>query len=153
MVEASSQLKIKLTEDMKAKMKSGDKVGLSTLRLLLADIKNAEIAKRADLSDEEILEAISRSIKRRKESIEQFEKADRDDLVQKEKAELEVLNEYLPPQLSEEELLEIIEAVIEEMGASSQKDMGSVMSSVMPKVKGKADGSMISQIVMAKLSG
>jgi len=153
MVEASSKLKIELTEDMKAKMKSGDKVGLSTLRLLLADIKNAEIAKRADLSDEEILEAISRSIKRRKESIEQFEKADRDDLVQKEKAELEVLNEYLPPQLSEEELLEIIEAVIEELGASSQKDMGSVMSSVMPKVKGKADGSMISQIVMAKLSG
>ena len=153
MNEPSGELKERLTSDMKVKMKSGDKVGLSTIRLLMADIKNSEIAKGTDLSDEEILEAIGRGIKRRKESIEQFEKGGRTDLVEKERTELGILSEYLPPQLSEEELTEIIEGVIDETGASNQKDMGRVMSSVMPKVKGKADGSLISRVVKAKLSG
>ncbi len=153
MVDSESELKKRLSSDMKAMMKSGDKLGLSTLRLLLADIKNSEIAKKSDLSNEEILELVGRGIKRRRESIDQFEKAGRTDLSDKETAELSVLNEYLPPQLSEDELTEIIEKAIEDTGASSQKEMGSVMSKIMPKVKGKADGSMVSRIVKAKLGG
>ena len=153
MTEEIGVSKERLLSDMKGMMKSGDKTGLSTLRLLLADIKNTEIANKTDISEEEIMDVLGRGIKRRRESIEQFEKGGRTDLVEKEKAELLILSGYLPPQLTDDELTEVIEEVIEKSGATSQKDMGTVMSQVIPKVKGMADGSLISKIVKDKLSG
>ncbi len=142
----------KLQEEMKAAMKSGDKERLSTIRMLISEIKKVQIDKKKELSDEEIVEIIQRYAKQRKESIKQYREAGREDLAEKEEKELKIVQEFLPEQLSEEEIEKIVDEVISEVGASSMKDMGKVMRAVMEKVKGRAEGSVVSSIVKKKLS-
>ncbi len=145
-------LKERLKADMKEAMKAKDKVKLSTIRMINSLIKNAEIEKRGELTDEEIIQLLMKYAKQRKESIEMYEKGGRQDLVEKEKAELAVVESYLPKQMSEEEIREVVKQTIEEVGASSVKDMGKVMKAVMPKVKGRADGSVVNRIVKELLT-
>ncbi len=141
----------KLQDEMKAAMKSGDKERLSTIRMLISEIKKVQIDKKKELSNEEIIQILQRYAKQRKESIKQYTEAGREDLAQKEERELKIVQEFLPQQLSEEEIEKIVEEAISETGASSMKDMGKVMKVVMEKVKGRADGSLVSSIVKKKL--
>ncbi len=149
-------LKDELTEDMKQALRlagkdPAERLRLSTLRLLLSEIKNAEIAKHEALSDDEVLTIVQRQVKRRNESIEQYEKGGRQDLVDKETKEKRFLEAYLPEQLSEEEIRAIVVEAVEQTGAASPRDTGRVMGVVMPKVKGKADGKLVSQAVQEVL--
>lgn len=147
-----AELLKKLQEEMKKAMKSGEKDRLSTIRMLISEIKKVQIDKKKDLTDEEIIQLLQRYAKQRKEAIQQYKKANREDLVEKEEKELKVVEEFLPEQLSEQEIENIVQETIEEIGASSLKDMGKVMKVVMEKVKGRADGSIVSKIVKQKLS-
>lgn len=144
-------LKVKLSTDMKDAMRAGDKLRLSTIRFLLSELKNAEIAKGEELSDEETVEIVQRQIKRRREAIDQYRKGGREDLAEKEEAEASILERYLPKQLTDEEIIAVIEEAISQTGASSKKEMGKVMGAVMPKVKGKADGARVSRLVSERL--
>ena len=144
-------LKEQLTEDMKTALKAGDKLRLSTVRMMLSEVKNAEIAKRDELTDEEAAAVVAREARKRKEAIEEFGKGGRQDLVDKETYELSVIQEYLPKQMSDEEVQNIIALTIEEVGASSPADLGRVMGKLMPRVKGKADGKKINQLVREML--
>ncbi|HHG75634.1 MAG TPA: GatB/YqeY domain-containing protein [Persephonella sp.] len=146
------QLLKKLQEEMKTAMKSGNKDRLSVIRMLISEIKKVQIDRKKELSDDEIIQVLQKYAKQRKESIKQYREAGREDLAQKEEAELKVVQEFLPQPLSEEEIEKIVEQTIAETGASSIKDMGRVMKSVMEKVKGRADGSTVSSIVKKKLS-
>jgi len=156
----NSKLKIKIQNELTANLKKGDQITVSTLRMLLAAILNREKEKKykekiegeAELTDEEIIEVISSEAKKRKEAICEFEKGEREDLVKKEKAELEILQQYLPEQLSEEELKKIIKEVINKVGAREVKDIGKTMAEIMPQVKGRAAGSDVSRIVKEILS-
>lgn len=141
-----------LTQDMKTALKSGDKERLSVIRMVLASIKKTEIDKRGPLNDEETLQVILREVKQRQDSLSEYEKAGRDDLANKERFELEVLQTYLPEQLSEEEVREIVLETIQAVGASSKADMGKVMGAVLPKVKGKTDGKLVSKLVQEALN-
>ncbi len=140
-------LKERLINDMKEAMKAKDKVKLSTIRMINSLIKNAEIEKRGELTDDEIVSLLMKYAKQRRESIQMYEQGGRQDLVEKEKEELAIVESYLPEQMSEDEIRKIVEEVIRETGASSPKDMGIVMKNVMPKVKGKAEGSVVNRIV------
>ncbi|WP_457569240.1 GatB/YqeY domain-containing protein [Desulfurobacterium sp.] len=146
-------LKERLIKDMKEAMKAKDKVKLSTIRMINSLIKNAEIDKRGELTDEEIVSLLQKYAKQRRESIELYEKGGRQDLVEKEKAELAIVESYLPEQMGEDEIRKIVEEAIAETGASSPKDLGKIMKIVMPKVKGKADGSVVNRIARELLSG
>lgn len=137
----------RLTEELKEALRAGNHTKLSVIRLLKSSIKNREIEKMAPLTDEEVIDIIMTALKQRRESIEQFQKGGREDLVQKEKSELEVLQTFLPQQLSEEELVGEIQAVIREVGASSPKDMGKVMKILMIRLKGRAEGAKVSSLV------
>jgi len=139
----------RLAADMKEAMKSGNKVRLSALRMAKAAIVNAEIAKGKDavLTDAEIIEVLSREVKRRRESIAEFKKANRPDAVAREEADLAVLLEYLPQQMSREEIASLARKVIQEVGAQGPKDKGKVMGKLMPQLKGKAEGQLISEVV------
>ncbi|WP_282941468.1 GatB/YqeY domain-containing protein [Paenibacillus sp. RC67] len=141
----------KLNEDMKLAMKSQAKFKLTVIRMVRAAIKNIEIDQRKTLDDQEVLDVLSREIKQRKDSLQEFEKAGRDDLAETVKAEIEILMEYLPQQLSEEEVKAIVQQTIQEVGASSKADMGKVMGALMPKVKGRADGKVVNQAVQQLL--
>ncbi len=141
-----------LQEEMKQALKAKDTERLSVIRMLISEIKKVQIDKKKELSDEEIIEVIQRYAKQRKESIKQYRDAGREDLAQKEEKELEIVSKFLPEQLSEEEIAKIADEVIQETGASSMKDMGKVMKVIMEKVKGRADGSVVSKIVKEKLS-
>lgn len=149
----------KIQEDLKAALKEGETEKVSTLRFLLSAIKNKEIALRLpsvaqdQLTDEEVVAVIQKQARERRESIEAYSKANRDDLKQKEEAELAILQSYLPEQMSQAELEKIISETIGELGAGSLSDFGRVMSAVMAKVKGKADGNLVSASVREKLSG
>ena len=145
-------LKARLAEDLKAALKSGDRLKTSVLRLLHALIKNREIEKRGELDDPEIIQAVITSCKLRKEAIEQYAKGGRDDLAAKEKAELKLLELYLPLPLSPEELRKKIEEALVAAHASSLKDMGKVMALLMPEISGRADGKVVSQMVKDALS-
>ncbi len=145
-------LKAQLLQDMKEAMRAKDKVKLSTIRMINSLIKNAEIEKRGELTDDEIIQLLVKYAKQRKEAIEMYEKGGRQDLVEKEKAELAVVESYLPKQMSEEEIRELVKEAIEATGASSPKDIGKVMQHVMPKVKGRADGSVVNKIVREMLA-
>ncbi len=144
-------LKEQLTQDMKTAMKAKEQVRLGTIRLLRAAVKNREIELGQELDDDEVLKVILTAVKQRKDSIEQFQKGGRDDLAQKEQAELEILKFYLPQQLSEEEIRALVKEAIEEVGATSMKDMGKVMKYVMPKAQGRADGKVVNRIVKEQL--
>jgi len=142
----------RLNNDMKQAMKNKDKDKLTNIRMLKAAIQNESIKIGGDLSEEDELTVLSREVKQRKDSLHEFEKAGRQDLVDKVRAELKHVEIYMPDQLSEEELTEIVTSVIAETGASSKKDMGKVMAALMPKVKGKADGSLVNKLVQQHLS-
>ncbi|ERJ12323.1 GatB/YqeY domain-containing protein [Haloplasma contractile] len=137
-----------IKKDMKEAMKAKDKERLSVIRLLKSAVDKERIDKGLEeVKDEQIIEVIGREVKQRKDSITEFEKGGREDLVEKSKAELQVLQAYLPEQLSDDEIKQVVQETCEEIGATSMKDMGSVMSKLMPKVKGKAEGSKVNKFV------
>jgi uncharacterized protein YqeY len=145
----------KLNEDYKEAVRNKDEIKRNTINLLLSALKYRQIELRAsgkELTDEEIIGVISKEIKKRKEAIELYEKGNRQDLAEKEKRELEILESYMPKQLSEEELLKIIDETIKSVGSSSPSDVGKVMKELMPKVKGKADGSLVKSLVEKRLA-
>lgn len=144
----------RIQNDLKQALKEKNQEKVSTLRMLVSEIKNEEIAKkkRGKLTDEEIQAVVSRSAKRHKDSIESYKKGDRGDLVKKEEGELKVLQSYLPWQMSQEELEKIVAEAVAKAGASSPSDFGKVMGEVMKKVKGKADGKLVSEMVKNKLN-
>lgn len=146
------ELKPKLTEDLKAAMRSGDKLRTSVIRLLTALIKNREVEKRGPLTDGEVIQAISASCKQRQEAIEQYGQGGRQDLVDKEAAELAILQSYLPAALSGDELRSLVREAIRESQAASPREMGKVMALLMPKVTGRADGKIVSGLVREMLS-
>jgi uncharacterized protein YqeY len=140
-------------ETMKASMKSGDKAALQFARNLHAAIRKKEIDDRKDLEDGEVLKLISTMLKQREDSIDQFRKGGREDLVAAEEAEAKYLRQFLPVQLSVEELRPIVRSAVEESGAKDAKDLGKVMKVLLPKVQGKADGKLVNQLVREALGG
>lgn len=142
----------RLQKDLKQAQLARDEIIVSTLRLLLSEIKNAEIAKSMPLGDQDIISIIQREVRKRKEAAEGFRKGGREQSAQKEEAELRILEAYLPAQFSNEELTKIVESSINEVGAKSMADMGRVMGIVMSKVMGRADGGSVSVLVKEKLS-
>lgn len=146
-------MKAKLNQDLKEALKAKDEVKLRTVRMLLAAIKNFEVEKMGPATDEEIFQIMSKEIKKRQEAIEMYEKGGRPDLSQAEKQEIEVIQSYMPNQLSEEEIRELARKVISEMNLKSPKDVGTAMKVIMPQVKGRADGKLVNKIVSELLSG
>ncbi len=140
-------LQQQLLEDQKKAMKAKEKQRLNVIRSLRSELRNAEIAQNRELSEEEMLEVLQREIKRRRESLADYERAERPSLLKELQEEIETLSSYLPPQLSEDEIREMVKQVISEMGVSSKREMGRVMGQIMPRVKGKADGSQVKKIV------
>lgn len=147
-----ASLKERLNDDLKQAMRSGDTSKRSTLRLLLAAVHNAEIAKQKELEDSDILGIIAKEIRQRKESIEAFKSGNREDLVAKEESELVTLAVYLPPQMSREEIIQAARKVIQEVGASGPGDKGKVMPKLISQLKGRADGQEINAVVTELLS-
>ena len=147
-----ANLEQKLTDDLKQAMSSGDKVRRSAIRLLLAAIGNAEIARRAALDDADILGIIAKEVRQRHESIEAFKQGNRPDLVTQEEAELAVLQEYLPQQMTREEIMEAARRIIEEVGAQGPGDKGKVMPKLIAQLKGRADGREINAVVTELLA-
>jgi hypothetical protein len=145
-------LEERLVEEMKQAMKSNDKLRLSTIRMIRSGLKNKEIELRKKLEDEDVVKVIQAMVRKGEESVEQFQAGGRVDLVEKEKKELDILKSFLPQPLSQEEILKIIDQSIQETQATSLKDIGKVMKSVMPKIGGKADGKLINQLVKERLS-
>ncbi len=144
-------LKEKITEDMKVAMKGGDKLRLNLIRMLKSEIKYKEIEKGEELNDNGVIAVLSSASKKRKEAIEEFKKGGREDLVTREEAELKIILSYLPEQLSEEDILKLVDEGIEEAEAQTPKDVGKVMKVIMPKVKGRADGKKVNQLVLSRL--
>ncbi|MBO9129594.1 GatB/YqeY domain-containing protein [Bacillus sp. 165] len=143
----------RLNDDMKQAMRNKEKEKLSVIRMVKAAIQNEAIkVGNSSLTEEEELTVLMREAKQRKDSLLEFEKAGREDLVDKIKNEFQILETYLPKQLTEEELKNIVAQVIEEVGAASKADMGKVMGALMPKVKGKADGSLVNKLVSQLLA-
>jgi len=152
-VEAQiSPLQQKLTDDLKRAMKGGDRVRTSVIRLTMAAIKNAEIARQASLNDGDILGIIAKQVKQRQESIESFKQGNRPDLVAQEEAEMAILNEYLPQQMSREEVIAEARRVIAEIGAAGPGDKGKVMPQLIAQLKGRAEGRVINEVVTELLS-
>ncbi len=142
----------RLNNDMKQAMKNKEKDKLSVIRMLKAAIQNEELKLRHELTDEDELTVLSRELKQRKDSLEEFANADRADLVDKVRIEIGYVEEYMPEQLSAEEISEIVKQTIKEVNATSKADMGRVMGALMPRVKGKADGSLVNKLVQQQLS-
>lgn len=141
-----------ISEDMKSFMRAKDTARLGAVRLLQAAIKQKEIDDQVELKDEDILSVIQKMLKQRKDSIEAYQKASRDDLIAQEELEVEVLNKYMPDQLSDDEVNEIVTTVIQEMNVSEMKDMGKVVGALKSKLSGKADMANVSKIVRSKLA-
>lgn len=139
--------------DLQRAMKSGDKVRLATLRLLTAAIKNRQIDKGGTLNDTEALEVVQSATKQRREAIAFARQYGREEMAQQEERELAILEAYLPAQLSTDDLIQRIDAVIQDLGATSDKDLGRVMRVVMPMVKGQADGTSVNRLVRERLAG
>jgi len=140
-------LKERLNNDLKQAVRAGDKVRRSVIRLVLAAVQNAEIARQAALEDNDILGVIAKEVRQRQESIEAFKQGNRDDLVAQEKAEQAVLQEYLPRQMTRDEIVAEARRVIEEVGAQGPSDKGKVMPKLIAQLKGKADGREINTVV------
>ena len=146
-------LKDKITQDMKDAMKSGEKDRLGVIRLILSALKQREVDERIVLDDSQILSVLDKMLKQRRESIAQFTQGNRKDLADKEEAEVKIIQGYMPAQLTEAELDQMIAAAVAESGAASIKDMGKVMGLLKPKVAGKADMGAVSARIKAKLGG
>lgn len=144
-------LKQQITDAMKTAMKAGDKPRLAVVRLVLAAIKQREVDERIELDDAQVLAVLDKMVKQRRDSIQQYQDAGRDELAAAEAAEIEVIQEFLPEELSDAEIAEIIAAAIAETGAESMRDMGKVMGIVKPKVQGRADVGKVSGLVKQKL--
>lgn len=142
-----------IQKEIAVAMKAGDKLKLSAVRMLLSAVKYKEVDAKRPLTDEEVHQVVSTLVRQRLDSIEQFKQGRRPDLVEKEEAELAMLKAYLPPQLSAGELCEIVKTTAAGIGAVAMKDMGKLMKELMPKVKGKADGKLLSDIVKEVLGG
>ena len=145
-------IKDTLTNDMKEAMKAKEKDRLAVILMVRGAIKQIEIDSKKELYDEAVIGVISKEVKMRKDSVEEFKKGGREDLVAKTEAEIAVLMPYLPQQLSEDEIRSLVQAAVEQVGASSPKDMGKVMGVLMPKVKGRADGKLVNTIVKEALN-
>jgi len=151
-------LKEKIISEFKETFRAGDKIKISVLKLLQSEIHNAEIAKRtklgkeSPLEEDEIIDVVSREIKKRKDAIELYEKGGRLELAEKEKKEAKVLSTYLPEQISEQEIRELVRKAIEQTSAASVKEMGKVMAVLMLQIKGRADNSLVSNIVKEMLA-
>ena len=146
-------LKEKLTTDMKEAMKAREegRQRLGVIRLVRGAIRQQEIDGQRELDDEAVLSVISKEVKQRRDAIEEFQKGGRDDLVRQNEAEIAILMEYLPQQMTEDEVRSAVQEAIAATGASTPKDMGKVMKELMPKVKGRADGKLVNQIVRERL--
>ena len=142
----------RLNEDMKTAMRNKEKQKLSVIRMVKSSLQNEQIKLGRELTEEDGLTVLSRELKQRKDSLHEFEKAGREDLTSKLQEELVILEQYMPEQLSEEEIVEIVKEAIAEVGASSKSDMGKVLGAIMPKVKGKADGGLVNRIVQQHLT-
>ena len=147
-----AKLKQKLSDDLKQAMRSGDTIKRGAIRMLMAAINNAEIARQAKLEDSDIFGVIAKEVRQRRESIEAFKQGNRQDLVDKEEAELAILQEYLPQQMTREEVVEAARKVIAEVGAEGPGDKGKVMPVLMALLKGQADGREINEVVSELLS-
>jgi uncharacterized protein YqeY len=152
MAQEEPRLKQKLTDDLKQALREGNKVRRSAIRLAMAAIKNAEIARQASLDDTDILGVIAKEVRQRKESIEAFKQGNRQDLVAQEEAELAILEQYLPQQMTREEIIAEARRVIAEVGAQGLSDKGKVMPQLIAKLKGRADGREINEVVTELLS-
>jgi len=141
----------KLVNDMKEALKSKDERKLCAIRFLRSQIKNLEIDKRRPVTDEEVVTLIQKNIKQRKEVFPDYERMGRTDYLEKEKAEIVIMEAYLPPQLSKEEITKLVEDAIKETGAASIKDIGKVMGALVSRTKGKADGKIVSDLVKERL--
>ena len=141
-----------ILEDLKTAMKNQDKEKLSVIRMVKGAIQMSELNKKHELSDDEVIDVITKEIKSRKDSIKEFEKGGREDLIERTQGEITILETYLPKQLNEDELNEIIDSVFNEVNPTSPKEMGKVMKELTPKVKGKADMGLVSQIVKTKIA-
>ena len=146
-------LKQRIQDDVKAAMKAKDKSRLATLRLVTAALKQREVDERIELEDTQVLSILEKMIKQRRDSIAQYEKAGRNELAAQELSEIEIIQEYMPEALSEDEIGAMVEAVIAETGAASMKDMGKVMGQLKPKLQGRADMGQVSALIKQKLSG
>ena len=136
-----------IQKDLEAAMKGKEEVKVSTLRLLVSEIRNKQIEKQEEPNDEEIIALIRRAVKQRQEAIESYQKGERNDLAEKEKAEMAILSNYLPQELSASEVEKVVKEVISEVGATGQQDFGKVMNGVMNRLKGKVDGTKVAQAV------
>lgn len=145
-------LKDKLADDLKSAMKEKNIVRKNTVQMIRAGILQIEKDKKITLDDEGVLDVIAKQLKQRRDSLPDYEKSGRDDLIAELKAEMDVLMEYLPQQLTREELEVIVSEAVRDTGASTMKDMGKIMAAVMPKTKGRADGKMINEIAKQMLS-
>ena len=148
-------LKDKIQEDLKQAMKARDELRLSVIRMLKSAIQYHEIQKGGagyEATDEDVIEVIGREVKKRNEAIELYKKGGREELAQKEEKELEILKTYLPEQMPEDEIRSLVKEALEQTGASSMSDMGKVMDALMPKVKGKADATLVSTLVREQLA-
>ncbi len=147
-----SELKTRITEDVKSAMRNKDKDRLGTLRLITAALKQKEVDERIELDDTAVLVVLDKMLKQRKDSIEQYTKAERTDLADKEQAEIVIIQEYLPAQLSDAEITQLIDGAIKATGASGMQDMGKVMGQLKAKLQGRADMGQVSQKIKQKLS-
>jgi uncharacterized protein len=145
-------LEQRLTDDMKAAMKAGEKETLGVVRRVLSALKNARIEKKADLDEQDEIRVVRSIAKQHKESIEQFRAAGREDLATKEESELAILTVYLPPEMDRAQLEALVDAAIAETGATSMKDMGGVIKAVMARAQGQAEGGVVSAMVKDRLS-
>jgi uncharacterized protein YqeY len=148
-----SELKARLTEDMKTALKGGDKARLAAIRLALAAIKQREVDERVTLDDAQVLHVLEKMLKQRRDSIVQYEAAKREDLAEQERYEISVIESYLPTQLSDAELDTLVQACIVDAGASSPREMGKVMALLKERAAGRADMGALSQRVKARLLG
>ena len=148
----SKDLKSLIKTQVTISMKDGDKFRTTVLRMILADIQKIEIEEKSDLDELQITSILEKMIKQRNDAIAQFEQAKRQELADKEKQEIEIIKEFLPEQMSEEEVSELVSKIISEVGAQDMKDMGKVMGSLKPLIAGKADAGFVSQLVKKALS-
>ena len=149
----AESLKDRIQQDMKTAMRNKDAQRLGTIRLILAAIKQREVDERISLDDSQVVEALGKMVKQRRDALEQYQNAGRQDLADKEQFELDVIDEYLPPALGDDELAALIDAAITESGAASARDMGKVMGLLKPRIQGRADMGQVSAAVKARLAG
>lgn len=147
----SSELKGRIVNAVKDAMRAGDKTRLGTLRLITAALKQREVDERIELGDDDVIAILSKMVKQRRESIDQYQKAGRDDLADKEQVEIDIIAEFLPQPLSDQEIQALIDQAISETGAESIRDMGKVMGLLKPKLQGRADMGQVSGLIKSRL--